>query len=470
MQNNQGSDLSVALVADDMVAAKEISLALRKLNVFAYHYQNLEEFWASTHLTTPDLVILDVTKMSQGQLQFSAHPKVVTGKLRYAFFAKESTKILLKSTLSLNPMGYLHIDVTLDNSLKGLLNRIEEEKKNKIMIDELSDRIARLQTKNKRMISERSEAEEFRAYVDQVQNLTSSIHDTMKHTDFNNALIAKLSDWVDIKGFGIYELARDGQRLVSPEISAKNYHPMPSLFLGHKGQNSIESFAKEMAGQVAIDLFEVDPIVLEIKGQKTEMLLYLSFTAEYLMNFPWYMLEQGLTSLYKESKLANQTPKLAGQFLPMWEALDYMDKLNQEGQSNIKALVLDLSPLLKVASGKVTNKFYWSTFYNEFFIQLSHNISASTKLSVLGPWEIIFFVEDNRLEQDSFALGSYVKKFSYWKYFMDQSSVLPTEIYPTLRLSPMSSALYLKAFEKNHKEAEHMTPKTSTKGRGQLTV
>ena len=114
MQNNQGSDLSVALVADDMVSAKEISLALRKLNIFAYHYQNLEEFWASTHLATPDLVILDVTKMSQGQLQFSAHPKVVAGKLRYAFFAKESTKILLKSTLALNPMGYLHIDMTLE--------------------------------------------------------------------------------------------------------------------------------------------------------------------------------------------------------------------------------------------------------------------------------------------------------------------------------------------------------------------
>ena len=295
MQNNQGSDLSVALVADDMVSAKEISLALRKLNIFAYHYQNLEEFWASTHLATPDLVILDVTKMSQGPLQFSAHPKVVAGKLRYAFFAKESTKILLKSTLALQPMGYLHIDVTLENSLKGLLSRIEEEKKNQSTINELSDRIARLQTKNKRMISERSEAEEFRAYVDQVQNLTSSIHDTMKHTDFNNALISRLSDWVDIKGFGIYELARDGQRLVSPETSAKNYHPMPSLFLGHKGQNAIESFAKEMAGQVALDLFEVDPIVLEIKGQKTEMLLYLSFTAEYLTHFPWDMLEQGRT-------------------------------------------------------------------------------------------------------------------------------------------------------------------------------
>lgn len=470
MLNNQGMDLSVALIADDMVSAKEISLTLRKLNIFAYHYQNLEEYWASTHLAIPDLTIIDVTKMTQGPLQFASHPKVVEGKLRYAFFSKESTKILLKSTLALKPMGYLYMDVTLENSLKGLLERIEEEKKNQKTFIELNDRVTRLQTKSKRMIEERSEAEEFKAYVDQVQNLVTSIHETMKRTDFNNALISKLSDWVDIKGFGIYELSRDGQRLVSPEINSKNYHPLPSLFLGNKNQTGIEAFAKDMAGQVALDLFEVDPIVLEIKGQKTEMLLYLSYSAEYLSKFPWYLLEQALSSLYKESKLTNQAPKLAGQFLPMWEALDYMDKLNQEGQSLIKALVLDLSPLLNVASGKVSNKFFWSTFYNEFFIQLSHVISSSTKLSVLGPWEIVFFVEDNKLEQDSFALQAFVKKFSYWKYFMDQSSVLPTEIYPQLRISPMSSALYLRSFEKNHKSTGEASPKVSPRGRSQLTV
>ncbi|HLT22529.1 MAG TPA: hypothetical protein VKZ84_03765, partial [Bacteriovoracaceae bacterium] len=261
----------------------------------------------------------------------------------------------------------------------------------------------------------------------------------------------------------------DGQRLISPEVNVKKYHPLPSLFLGNRSQASIESFAKDMAGQVTLDLFEIAPITLEIKGAKTEMLLYLSFEAEYLVNFPWDLFEKEVSSLYQQSKMMNQTPKLAGQFLPMWEALDYMDKLGQDTQSGIKILILDLSPLLKVASSKVSNKFFWSTFYNEFFVQLSTIISPSTKLSVQGPWEITFFVEDSLLEKDSFALQSFVKKFSYWKYFQDQSSILPENIHPTLRITPASSSLYLKGFEKQHKVADPV-PVQGLRKRSQLSV
>lgn len=470
MLNNQGNDVTVALVADDMFSAKEISLALRKLNIFAYHYQNLEEYWASTHLQIPDLTILDVTKISQGSLQFASHPLVQQGKLNYAIFTKDSTKFLLKSTKFLRPLSYLSMDFTLDYSLNQMIENLIKTNESKKTIDELTQRVDRLKNRNQKIISERSEAEEFRAQVNQIQHFSDGVRTQMRNSDFQTALINKLSEWVDIKSFGIYELSRDGQRLMSPEVEAKNYHALPSLFLGNKNQVAIEVFAKEMAGQVALDLFEIHPITLEIKGQRTEMLLYLSFDSEYLINFPWELLENEISSIYKQSKLTNQAPKLAGQFLPMWEALDFMDKLGTDIHSGLKILVLDLAPLLKVASHKVSNKFYWSTFYNEFFMQLANHISSSTKLSVLGPWEIVFFVEDAQLEQDSFALQSFVKKYSYWKYFQDQSSVLPEEILPTLRISQASSSLYLRGFEKNHKESDTRSTLDVKRVRGQLSV
>lgn len=470
MLKNQGLDISVAIIADDMSSAKEISLALRKLNIFAYHYQNLEEYWVSTHLQIPDLTIIDVTKMSQGNLQFASHPLVVQEKLNYAFFSKDSTKFLLKSTLALKPIGYLSLDVTLDFTLKQLITHMISEKENTQTIAELSQRVERLKARNQKIISERSEAEEFKAQINQIQNFSNSVFKLMERTDFQNALIQSLSEWVDIDAFGIYELSRDGQRLISPESTAKNYNPLPSLFLGHKSQSSIEAFAKEMAGQVALDLFEMTPIVLEIKGLKTEVLLYLSFKSEYLINYPWELLEKEISRLYQSSKISHQAPKLAGQFLPMWEALDYMDKLGQDLQSGVKVLVLDLSPLLRVATSKTSNKFYWSTFYNEFFLQLSNVISPSTKLSVQGPWEITFFVEDSLLEKDSFALQAFVKKYSYWKYFQDQSSILPEDIHPTLRITPASSSLYLRGFEKNHKETVSQPTQGLRRRGGQLTV
>ena len=189
MQNNQGSDITVALIADDMNSAKEISLALRKINIFAYHYQNLEEYWASTHLQVPDLTIIDVAKISQGSLQFASHPLVMQGKLDYAFFSKDSTKFLLKSTLVLKPVGYLSIDITLEHTIKQMLNQLMERKNNKVLIEELNLRVERLKNRSQKIISERSEAEEFKAQINQIQQFSSSVSEKMKQTDFHMSLI-----------------------------------------------------------------------------------------------------------------------------------------------------------------------------------------------------------------------------------------------------------------------------------------
>ena len=95
----QGTELVVAILMDDLSSAKDVSAALRTQDIFAHHYQTLEEFWGASQLGLPDLLIVDVTKMSQGSVQFRNHPKVKDGSLRYAFYSKDTTKILLQSTL-----------------------------------------------------------------------------------------------------------------------------------------------------------------------------------------------------------------------------------------------------------------------------------------------------------------------------------------------------------------------------------
>jgi hypothetical protein len=92
----QGIEISVALLMDDLASAKDIASALRQQNILAHYYQSLEEFWVATSIQAPDLAIVDVTKMSQGSIQFRTHPKVVDKTLTYAFFSKDSTKILLQ--------------------------------------------------------------------------------------------------------------------------------------------------------------------------------------------------------------------------------------------------------------------------------------------------------------------------------------------------------------------------------------
>src|SRR4051812_16192413 len=95
----QGLEFSVALLMDDLACAKEISAALRECDIYAHVYQSLEEFWVSSKIQLPDLTIVDVTKMSQGTAQFRNHPKVMDKSLRYAFYSKDTTRILLQSTI-----------------------------------------------------------------------------------------------------------------------------------------------------------------------------------------------------------------------------------------------------------------------------------------------------------------------------------------------------------------------------------
>ncbi len=447
----QGIELSVAILMDDMNSAKDIAGALRQHNILAHHYQSLDEFWVACSIQVPDLTIVDVTKMSQGSIQFKTHPKVQDKSLAYAFFSKDSTKILLQSTLGLNPIGYIHQDMALNAQIMGLVSLRANEIKNQKEKAELETRIQRLQARSQRLISERSDAEEFRAHFEYIRNLCAEIEDESTRQDFTTSLLGKLEKWEAIDGYGLYELNQNGQKLIAPEIAKSKYHPFPSLWLGQENTQGIESFAQDMATQVANDLFEIDPVSIRIHAGSTnpELLLFVSFREERMMNFPWDVLESMLSSSFRRLKLYQQMPQYSSQFLPMWEALDNMDRMQKGGvDSDMRIVALSLIPLTEVAKKRTNNKFFWSAFFNDFFLQLSGRLQKSTKLSLFGPWHVLFFIPRENVETETQMLQVFIKQFSYWKFFEDNSQVLSEEMHPVLKLIPASSAHYLRIFEK----------------------
>jgi hypothetical protein len=468
----QGIELSVAILMDDLTSAKEIASALRQNNILAYHFQSLDEFWVASSIQTPDLVIVDVTKMSQGSVQFKQHPKVIDNSLSYIFYSKESTKILLQSTYGLKPFGYIHNDASLNVQILSLVERRIEVIKHQKEMKELEMRIQRLQTRSQRLISDRSSAEEFRAHFEFIRNFCGEIEDESLRQDFTQALISKLEKWDAIDGYGLFELNQSGQKLVSPEITKKKHHPFPSLWLGQANHDGIENFALEMATQVANDLFEIEPVILKVHAghQNPDMVLFVSFREERMMNFPWDVFESILSSSLRRLKLHQQLPQYTSQFTPMWEALDNMDKMQKAGaNSDTRILCLSLIPIVDVAKKRVQNKFYWSAFFNDFFIQLSGRLNKSTKLSLFGPWHVMFFIPKEDLESEFQMLQLFIRQFSFWKFFEDNSQVLSEEMLPTLKLIPASSAHYLKIFEKEFedKASQDETKRLMTLARGE---
>lgn len=451
----QGTELTVAILMDDMACAKEIANALRHQNILAHLYQTLDEFWVASSLQTPDLTIIDVIKMSQGSVQFRSHPKVVDGSLSYAFFSKDSTKILLQSTFGLNPLGYIHLDASLNIQVGALVTRRINELNALRTKNELEARIQRLQVRSQRFIAERSDAEEFRAQFNFIKNMCAEIEAESTRNDFTHSLLNKLEKWDAIEGYGLYELGQSGQKLISPEVSKKKHHPFPSLWLGQINEQGIESFAQEMAIQVANDLFEIAPVCLKIHSgaANPDMLIYLSFREERMMNFPWDVLESLLSSSYRKLKLYQKLPHYSSQFLPMWEALDMMDKMQKvSADQDSRIVALSFLPLTDIIKKRTQNKFFWSSFFNDFFLQLSGRLKKTTKVSLFGPWHVLFFIPREDVETETQMLQAFVKDFGYWKFFEDNSQVLSLDMFPLLKLIPPSSNHYLRIFEKEFED------------------
>lgn len=451
----QGIELSVAILMDDLASAREVSSALRQSNIYAHHYHSLEEFWAAISIQQPDLAIIDVTKMSQGAIQFKAHPKVVDRSLAYAFYSKDSTKILLQSTFGMNSIGYLHHDSSLPSQIISLLGRHAEMLKLAREKKELEARIQRLQVRSQRIIAERSGAEEFRSHFEFIRNFCAEIERESARQDFTHSLLEGLEKWDAAAGYGLYELNQNGQKLISPEISKRKHHPFPSLWLGQTNSHGIELFAQDMATQVANDLFEIAPVSIRIHAgnNNPEMLLFVSFSEERMVNFPWDVFESMLSSSLRRLKLYQQMPQYSAQFLPMWEAMDNMDRMQKASvDSDMRIVALSLIPLTDIAKKRPHNKFFWSSFFNDFFLQLSGRLQKTTKLSLFGPWHVLFFIPRENVEVETTMLQSFVKQFGYWKFFEDNSQVLSEEMLPILKLIPASSAHYLRIFEKEFGE------------------
>jgi hypothetical protein len=457
MQNEiQGTELSIAILMDDLASAKEIASALRQNNILAHHYQTLEEFWVATNIQIPDLVIVDVIKMSQGSVQFRNHPRVIDHSLRFAFFSKDSTKILLQSTVGLDAYSYVHNDSTLNAQILGLASRLKKEIKTEKNLLEMESRVHRLQTRSQRLISERSQAEEFKAQFEFIRQLCGDLEIQGKRQDFATALINKLDQWESIDSCGLFELNQNGQKLISPEISRKKYHPFPSLWLGQANNQGIESFAEDMAVQVANDLFETEPVLIKIHASFSapEILLFVAFKEERMSNFPWDTFALMLSGTLRQLRLQQQIPKPSSQFMPAWEGLDLMDRLQKATSEtgDTRILCLSFIPLMNVVKKRNQNKFFWSAFFNDFFLQLSTRLSKTTKLSQQGPWHLIFFVQKENLEVEFQMLQTFIKQFGFWKFFEDNSQVLSEEMMPGLKLIPASSAHYLRIFEKEFED------------------
>lgn len=449
--------VSVALLLSDINEVKEISSVFKKLGVIPHFYEDLKTFWSGTLERMPALCIVDVKKMSEGDLVLRNHPAVMAEEMPLLFYYTPNTEPLLVSTHHFYHLGVLKQSTNYEGPLKAILKRL-----NKVSALEQHYHMLKVTTVAQKEQIERLEiairAEE-RAdnYQSMVKNVCLEFEKYRFETDFFRALEKVFHGVDEIDEFAFLELSFNGQKLISPISHVQKFRNIPSLWLGQACVNGIELFAQNMATQVTIDIMGGDLVSLLIKGSegKPEKMIFIKASNEtFYNNFDWNLLEAYLNGFYATFKNKLSTPiNTDRRFSSAFEAMSYIDQFlfgqtvsevtANKNLNDMRLVDLDLASLIQVVLKKGGNRFFWNRFSTEFINKLEIQSRTDFRFFEYGVGNIGFLVKASDLDVFFDQLKDFANRFQYWKYFEDTEGVLAQLIQPKVTMSPLSAHAYL---------------------------
>jgi hypothetical protein len=452
----EAGQLSIAILARDIVHAKALSDALREFGVFPHVYQELDEFWVATKTQLPDLAIVDVTKMSQGTLIFKHHPRVVEGKLNVAFYYTNDSKFLLNSTFNYQNVGTIDSGLNLVGQIQSILNRLIQSSQQSIRLKSLHERVNRLQVRSSRMLEELNTSIQFQNRQNEIKALAAKISKRLHGADFASALVSSLCEWDVVEKFGFLEINEAGQRLIGADFIRTKYVSLPSLWLGQESKQGIQSHAMEMANQVAYELIDADLIKLTLNARYTdpELVIFIKQSSDVVETIDWSLVQELITACYRQYKIGLNDNQVLSRVMNAWEMLSIQDEIHyQNRKADIKLINISFSNLLATIRSKYSNRFFWKAFYRDFITQLDDHLTEDTFYSLYGVNEILLMSEKESFEANFMNVENFVKSFSYWKYFADSSTLITNDLTPKVSIVAPSSLNYLRMVEQDFDQA-----------------
>ncbi len=442
--------LSVALLFSDINEVKEISAVFRKLGIIPHFYEDLKTFWQGTIDRIPSLCIVDVKKMSEGDLVLRNHPHIDTEKLPLIFFYTKNTEPLLISTNDFFHLGLLKKTENYEAPLKAILKRLNHfmavEKENKVLRDEKQSQNEIIET----LKMDKLTLVQTDQYQSMVKSVCLQLEEHRGEADFFRAVEKVFQGIDEVAEFALMELSFNGQKLISPISHVQKFRAIPSLWLGQACTNGIELFAQNMATQVAVDLMGGDLVALLIKGNlaKPDKIMFVKAKNELFYNqFDWNMLEAYLNGFYASfrNKLdAEPTPEK--KFASSFEAMSFLDQfLFEKTKMDYRLIDVDLTPLMDLVLKKSGHRFFWNKFEKEFINKLEIQSRCEFRVFDYGVNHLAFLVNAGNLDAFFDELKEFSSKFSYWKYFEDSEGVLAQIINPKVTMVPLSAYAYLKS-------------------------
>jgi hypothetical protein len=447
------SNLSVALLLEDLELAKEFSNIFRELGVVPHFYEDLDSFWHGTLEVLPTLSLVDVKKMHEGNLLLKNHPFVKNDQLPMAFFFSTNTAPLLHSTYEFLNMGTILKGANYKGQVKSILKRLNkilsyEQKLSKIEIEK-----SKLSSQVKNLIEVSQGYREDHFFDRYLKDIFTAFEtEKIRSVDFFSACESVFTELDDVSEFAFLELSANGQRLLSPESNSMKFVSIPSLFLGKSCRDGIEGFAQNMGSQVAVDLLGGEVMSLNIKGKKSnpDLIVYLKLNDNVLTEkLDWNALENYLNGVYASFNGEGKgVIKREARFISAWEAFTLFDKqLKAAATGEIKnqfaLLDIDLSDLISMARLGESGEFYWKDFYQDFVARVVSSYPRELKFISMGVNNIGVLCEYVHLDQVMSHLKNVSLRFSYWKYFEKADALLAKSLRAEIKMIPASAEAYL---------------------------
>jgi len=469
-KEQRASQIEVALLLSDLKEVKKISEVFRQIGVIPHYYEDLRSLWNGTLEKIPSLCLVDVVKMSEGELLLRNHPYVKTKEMNLCFLYSEDTTPLLYSTFEIYNIGLINKSLNFKGQLKSILrrhNKLIAQDRERQDLKLKNNKLDRQMTGLVKSIESYKEKE---FYKNKLRLFYDAFEKNRDADDFFVACENVLSNREEILEFAFLELSHNGQKLMSPSSRSLKFKKIPSLWLGHTCKDGIEFFGQNLACQVSVDIMGGDIISLMIKGKRNlpEKILFVrAVDEEMLNNFSWEDLERYLHGLYayfelKNNKISTNDKRI----LESWELLSYLDQyyfgklptdlaLDQKsnpspektGVDDISLIDIDFSNLVDLIRSNTTMRFYWRDFFHDFIGRLEAVPKMDFKVTCMGVDHIGLVVDHEQIDKTFSAVKSFVLKYPYWRYFEDVDIVLARTMKPSVKMVPLSSEAYLRLID-----------------------
>lgn len=437
---------TVGLLINEIKDTQEVSAEFRKLGIYAHYYKSIEELWMELDHQNIDLLIADVTKMSQGKTQLTSHKNIREGKCRVVYFHKAITAFLLNSAFKAQAFGTIYGDVNIAPQIQLLLKKINDEARlegEKALLERKVHKLKIATEKVATGMNDKHREIEVMKYSDRVTNAFGRLK---TGESFFTRLSSFLDRWEACQEYSIYRLDSSGQKLTPCRKESAKNKLLPELWLSHTHKNGMTQESMDMAIEVGHGFIEGEIRSIPIFGNHdgAEVLLMGMFQEDKLVGFNWKALENQMISEYRAFRLSevlhieSETQRMSN--TDLLELLDNVQYNRVDFHQRV--VVLKFEKLMAAAIANVNNRFYWKEFWADLTTALRSKLGERFELSILGASDAVLLMDKKTAVEDSKILKDILTQIQYWKYFEDDSLVIKGELAPSVEIiAPSASNL-----------------------------